>query len=839
MNKKRWRNFTEYALMLGSGAGVVASATTQQVLYASAPLTLLVAMGLVKRRQLEAMLQKDELSFEDVEQRFTQKLDQLQEKVMAMPSPESLTNFQRSVVAHSDRAIVRFSQEMQKTKQQIESRLQLIEAPDLTHLQEDMAQLQDQYTYLCSSLHNLTNHVQRLSTLPRVEATEAEVSDLKTNVMQVRVSLESLGSETRTVVSHLQDQVQHFERRLRQVPISSDSNLLKEEVRELIKAIADLVPRREFATLVNKLNDVSEQQTALQASLFELGRHGGVPIVVDPLPSVDGDSVTQAASSPNSGVDGALPEAVASEGLEVASGSDTGEPSSTTLAVNWQPEMMQATLTQLTEGLAQLDQQVEVLTSQPDLETTVQERVSTYLSHLEWQLANMQQFAQVLTERQKALSDSLNHLPSPLDAAALHQQVTSLRSRLDTTETAVSQVQQRLEAEPTVVPNGRQPQWIIDVRSQQPSATSASRLALEEAIQATQERLVLVWPWAENCLLDEALVAQFQALLDRRCVLDIGWCHLGDRPEGRYVPSISQQWGLESSSRQLLKQALRQLLPLKQSHPDRFRFKILGTDENFLVSDRSLAILGVQSLEVKNTAFSQVDLKLKTQQPEVVNRLLSRFDSPVLNAEDAVAYFNRGCTRYELGDFAGAVADLSHVLELHPNDASTFNQRGVVHSVMGELQEAMVDLSHAIQCDSAYFPAYCNRGVLRTERREFPGAISDFNVAIRLQPQSAIPYFYRGAAMQQMGDLSAAIVDYTTAIERNPEAVFPYCYRGMAYQKQGRLALAIADLETAADYFRKQDDAQNLSQVLKTLNKLRAKRATQQKSQYHPGYANR
>ncbi|NJL86981.1 MAG: hypothetical protein HC886_15035 [Leptolyngbyaceae cyanobacterium SM1_1_3] len=46
MKTPDWLNFSENALLLGTGAGIVASAATQQLLYASAPLSVLVALGL-------------------------------------------------------------------------------------------------------------------------------------------------------------------------------------------------------------------------------------------------------------------------------------------------------------------------------------------------------------------------------------------------------------------------------------------------------------------------------------------------------------------------------------------------------------------------------------------------------------------------------------------------------------------------------------------------------------------------------------------------------------------------------------------------------------------------
>ncbi|MEO0827280.1 MAG: hypothetical protein AAFY67_16845, partial [Cyanobacteria bacterium J06642_9] len=184
MTQHRWRNWTEYALLLGSGAGTAASVVTQQLLFASAPLTVLVAMGMLNRRRLEQQVDQATEGQIGENQRLLDDVSVLQERVAGMPTPESLTDFQRSVMAHSDRAILRFSREIDKSRQHLEQRMQAIEAPDLSQFYEDMGGLQAQYNDLCSSLNTLTNQVQRLSKVPRMEAAEGSISHLKTEMTQ-------------------------------------------------------------------------------------------------------------------------------------------------------------------------------------------------------------------------------------------------------------------------------------------------------------------------------------------------------------------------------------------------------------------------------------------------------------------------------------------------------------------------------------------------------------------------------------------------------------------------------------------------------------------------------
>ena len=170
-------------------------------------MTLLVALGLWERRQVTQRVGKLTLKAGALERHTAQQLSRLEAQVTAQPTPETINNLQRAAMAHSDRAVVRMSQALDRTQQEVDRKIEAIERPDLSHLYQDMAQLQDQYTYVCSTLSNLKTQVQRLSSLPRVEANEADVSQLKTELMQLRVSLESLGSESKTAQTTLQDAI--------------------------------------------------------------------------------------------------------------------------------------------------------------------------------------------------------------------------------------------------------------------------------------------------------------------------------------------------------------------------------------------------------------------------------------------------------------------------------------------------------------------------------------------------------------------------------------------------------------------------------------------------------
>ncbi|MDB9529909.1 hypothetical protein PN498_28240 [Oscillatoria sp. CS-180] len=749
LNQRRWSPLADYALLIGSGAGAVASIATQNAAAATVPMTALVAMGLLNRRRIDRYLERSEENLAILEGQVITEFSILNEQISALPTPESINQIQRSAMAYSDRTITQFSEVLNQTQVEMRQRLSELESPDLSNLYQDVAQLQDQYTYACTTIANLSKQLERLSHLPRVEATEADVSQLKTELMQLRVNLESFGSESKTAQATLQDAVRHLDRRLRQIPNNTDPNMLKGEVRELVRAVSDLVPRREFATLSEKMITLQEGQESLRQTL-------------------DRFRSAQEAATHN----GHVPT---EEGTDL--------------------ETLQADLVSLSEHFTQMEGRLQDLAVPFDITSEIRGTTATYLSGLQWQLSALEQQTQELQERQKMLVGPPNN---------------PLLSNLSPVQDAVNK-----SADTSL-------QWLMALRGSTESENwSMIDRALFQALDEVSERLVIVWPWSSAVSLDERLVERFTEILSGGCRLEIGWCHPGDRHEGRLLKTISRQWHLTTAQRRLLKSTLNKLLPLKQEYPDLFSFKILGTDEQFLVCDRKYAVVGLEALPAASSTFPELDLRVKTTESSVIEQLLHRFDNPDALPEDATAYFNRAVTRYDLRDPDGALSDFAQVLRLNPKDAVALNNRGLIWAEKKQYQHALDDFDHALSVDDQLFAAYCNRGWLLMSQGKTDQAIADFDAGININDSSAIPHFYRGTTRQRTGDIMGAIADFTHAIQKNNQIALPYCYRGAAYQRQGDIIRAISDLETAASLLHAQGDHRSLTQVTQVLSSLK------------------
>ncbi|MFH7245690.1 MAG: hypothetical protein ACHWZW_22900 [Spirulina sp.] len=762
--------------------GTVAAIAAQNVALASAPLTVMAAVGMLSRSRTERQLTEAQEKLSRQQRQVSRRLTSLSKQVTALPSPEALTNFQRSVLDRNNRTFLRLSEDIKGIRHYVDSQVQDLHPPDLSQIHQDIAQLQDQYAHAYTATQNLTNYVQRLATIPRIEGTENKLSQVRTNLMQTRVTLEALRSETRNAISTLQENIAQVDRRSQDLAIPPDTYGLRTELTEIAKNIATLVPQAEFVNLVNHVKDLTRQQADLERALTKI-----------PVGSVNGISVEAS-------------DQVAKAMVE---------------------------LNRLSQVVHQLQQQVSRQETAGHTREQVQQVVSQYLGQLRAQLAQLEGVTQNLAERQRTLSNQWTETSSESGGDPVARRgLTQLAKRLHRHEADIQNLK-RQSAEVVPMADGMvESPWILDfpvpLQRDIPAPLAASRLALDRALDQAQRRLLIVWPWASQVTLDDNLLKGFTRLLDRGGQLELGWCHQGDGLEGRLVWRISQRWNTDGGHLAALKAALNQLLPLREHYPDRFKFKIMGSAESYLVCDSgpdappeaTYAIVSLKSLPTHAVSIPGVEAKLKTASPQVVSALVQRFQNPAIAPHDKEAFFNRGTTRHDLRDQPGAISDYSCVLALQPDHAVALNNRGAAHLEMNLADEAELDFTEAINHNPRLFAAYCNRGWLRLEQRRYPAAVQDFSRAIELKPNLPMTYVYRGSALQKLGDLKGAVRDYSDAIACGDPIALPYCYRSAAYESQGDAERAIADLKRASVHLEAQGDRQALSSVQRTLQRL-------------------
>ena len=768
-------------MLVGSGVGTVATAASQQALYAVAPLSALLVLNLLNHRRLEQAAQETtETAVSQLDQKVSTALTTLQQQIQALPSPLHLATLRKDLQTKNQEAFNDLFQQLQRLQQEVGQ-------SDWRSTSQSIVHLQEQYAALTDSVAGVRESLSRLGNFNQLEGIEAEVSHLKQELAAVQSQLQAIGSDQRPSNHRLlQDQITHLNRRLNKLPAPFDASTLRQDVGALVKVVGEMASRRDLSRVEAQLEKLAQQNEEVEGAVLPLK-------VVTNILKKQVDTV----SSRVKGL-----EAIVEPGM----------------ASTPNREALQALQTTVT-NLEQQIQQLSHTTDLPQLRSEVQAVVSTHLNQLQEQLDTVQQQTQDLDQQHRTLRDWVYRLPQLLDTSALHSEIKYLANRVEWAESNLGELQSKVsEAPPHTL--------VIDLAQgalptpAQPLVTTVGRRAiLEQALYEAEARVMVVYPFPSPEVLDDAMMRSFRQFLERRGCLDLGWGHLtatGDR----YPRSIDRRRSINRTDNEFLFNRLNQLTELKKQYPDQLRFKVLGTDEYFLVCDRTYAILGTESLATSTVLFPAASVGLRTTEPAIIQSLVERFDDPTLDDQDAIAFFNRAAARYDLGNRQGAISDYTTVLAITPKDDVALNNRALVYYDLNEYHQALADLDAAIQLNSRSYVAYTNRGYMRSEQGDKLGAIDDYTHALQLNPDYAIAYFYRGLARTRMQNRLGAIQDYNEVLRLNAQDASAYFYRGLAYAKIGQNVEAMYDLRQATQLFAEQGDTANYQQTMTALKKL-------------------
>lgn len=152
-----------------------------------------------------------------------------------------------------------------------------------------------------------------------------------------------------------------------------------------------------------------------------------------------------------------------------------------------------------------------------------------------------------------------------------------------------------------------------------------SRQIFLEAIRTAESSLILVCPWLAYGI-DNEVKELIKNALDKKVSIDIGWGHLGDVDNQRNL--LSEENLLNSKKAQAWGgyNAFNWLSKLQSAYPTLLTLRILGTHEKFLVCDRTFAMIGSHNFMSSAATKSERELGLKTDNPEIINKLIKLFD---------------------------------------------------------------------------------------------------------------------------------------------------------------------------------------------------------------------
>lgn len=115
----------------------------------------------------------------------------------------------------------------------------------------------------------------------------------------------------------------------------------------------------------------------------------------------------------------------------------------------------------------------------------------------------------------------------------------------------------------------------------------------------------------------------------------------------------------------------------------------------------------------------------------------------------------------------GELEKLSNEIIPNPGYFLNWHNRGIVKHQLGDYQGAIDDLTKAIELATDRALPYHNRGLARVKVKQYAAAVEDFTKAVELAP-TAQSFYDRGIARALMADYEKAVVDFERAGEMDP-----------------------------------------------------------------------
>ena len=187
-----------------------------------------------------------------------------------------------------------------------------------------------------------------------------------------------------------------------------------------------------------------------------------------------------------------------------------------------------------------------------------------------------------------------------------------------------------------------------------------------------------------------------------------------------------------------------------------------GKIEKAIEKWRAVAHIAEESdINFATRAWLSVAYLLRSKSKHDLEEIIDIYDKALRLKPDYVeAYYNRGNTKNELGQFEAALDDYDKALRLKPDFPEAYNNRGNINKKLGKIEAALADYDETLRLNPDSPETYVNRGMVKDELGQIEAALVDYDEALRLKPDYAEAYNNRGIAKAKLNLLEEAKQDF-------------------------------------------------------------------------------
>jgi tetratricopeptide (TPR) repeat protein len=155
-----------------------------------------------------------------------------------------------------------------------------------------------------------------------------------------------------------------------------------------------------------------------------------------------------------------------------------------------------------------------------------------------------------------------------------------------------------------------------------------------------------------------------------------------------------------------------------------------------------------------------------------IRELSQAIDMMKAEKVDYKAYQLRAKSKFEIGDFKGAVTDWDVYLEAFPEEEEALIARAAAKININDNTGAIVDLDKAIKINGKNPVSWCYRGVAKGGNKSFEAALKDLDQSLKLKFDYAAAYVNRAAIKMALKDKRGACKDLEKADSIGSETAY-------------------------------------------------------------------
>lgn len=200
-----------------------------------------------------------------------------------------------------------------------------------------------------------------------------------------------------------------------------------------------------------------------------------------------------------------------------------------------------------------------------------------------------------------------------------------------------------------------------------------------------------------------------------------------------------------------------------------------GPYETLLVGNK---YLGNGDCETANTYYTQI---------------INSTDSFATNTT-VTAYNNRGYCKTRLGDFYGAISDLTKALEIDSKFNLAYTNRGEAKKYIGDYNGAVSDFEKAIEISPNNLEAFNHLGLTYYEAKDYETAYTYFDKALEVDSSIATVWYNVGLLDNASTNYQKALISFDKAYQRDSSLIDISYYKAEAYTALRLYDEAISEL---------------------------------------------